>query len=81
MAPANPWNLVFTRIDNKGKTIPLEPDYITDRWRDKCKELGLGRVRLHDLRHGAIDLLYSLGVPERIIIEIVGHSTYAMSRS
>lgn len=38
-------------------------------------------VRLHDLRHTTVDLLYEAHVPEDLIIDIVGHSTRMQSRS
>jgi hypothetical protein len=31
-------------------------------------------VRMHDLRHTGVRLLLSLGVPPRVVIEIVGHA-------
>lgn len=80
-APDNPWGLVFTRRLANGRVVPLNPTYITRQWKARRDALGASGVRLHDLRHGAIDLLYALGVPERVIVEIVGHSTYAMSRA
>ena len=39
------------------------------------------RVRLHDLRHTAVDLMYEAGVHETLIQEIVGHSNRAMTRA
>ncbi|WP_136044231.1 tyrosine-type recombinase/integrase [Microbacterium sp. K41] len=74
----NPWGLVFTR---KGR--PIDPNMETRLWRTIQREL-LGedrRVRLHDLRHAAVDLLYAADVPEELIVELVGHSTRATTRS
>lgn len=31
-------------------------------------------VRFHDLRHGCASLLFDLGVPLRMVMEILGHS-------
>jgi site-specific recombinase XerD len=39
--------------------------------RDKAK---LRRVRFHDLRHSCASLLFELGVPLRMVMEILGHS-------
>lgn len=80
-APTNRWNLVFTETGRDGSQIPLAPDRVTRLWLDMRDALGASGVRLHDLRHGAIDVLFMLGVPEHIIIEIVGHSSYAQSRA
>jgi integrase len=37
-------------------------------------------VRLHDVRHTTVDLLDLAGVPDDIIMEIVGHSTRQMTQ-
>lgn len=74
----NTWGLVFTR---KGR--PIDPNMETRLWPAVRREL-LGEdrhVRLHDLRHAAVDLLYAADVPEELIVELVGHSTRAMTRS
>lgn len=74
----NPWGLVFT---NKGR--PIDPNMETRAWRQVQREvLGPDRfVRLHDLRHAAVDLLYAADIPEHLIVELVGHSTRAMTRA
>ncbi len=35
-------------------------------------------LRFHDLRHSAATILLAAGVPERVVMEILGHSTLAM---
>lgn len=74
----NPWGLVFT---SKGR--PIDPNMETRRWRQVQRELlGPDRfVRLHDLRHAAVDLLYAADIPEELIVELVGHSTRSMTRA
>jgi len=37
-------------------------------------------VRLHDARHFTVDLLYAAGVPEVVAMELIGHSSIAMTR-
>lgn len=74
----NPWGLVFT---NNGR--PIDPDKETKNW-PKVASQFFGperRVRLHDLRHAAVDLLYAADVPEELIIELVGHTTRTMTRA
>lgn len=77
MNPPGKYGLVFTRSGR-----PVDPDYDSKLW---IKELGASgiqkKVRLHDLRHSAVDLLYSAGVPEQVIIQLVGHSTVSMTRA
>ncbi|WP_311416526.1 tyrosine-type recombinase/integrase [Microbacterium sp. ISL-103] len=74
----NPWGLVFTRHGR-----PIDPNLESRLWKSVRRDLlGTDRhVRLHDLRHAAVDLLYDADVPEDLIMELVGHSTRAMSRS
>lgn len=82
IAPPNPWGLVFTRTTAAGTVLPLDPDYISRQWPEVRKAAGiLKHVRLHDVRHTTVDLLYAANVPEDLIQEIVGHSTRAMSRA
>lgn len=84
-APDNPWGLVFTRQVGAGdrtRRIPVDPDYATRMWPYILDAAGIRKhIRIHDLRHTTVDLLYSAGVPEDMVQEIVGHSTRAMSRA
>lgn len=79
VAPENPYGLVFARADGE----PYDPKQASARWRSIMKaQFGEDRaVRLHDIRHAAVDLLYLAGVPEDLIVEIVGHSTRAQSQA
>lgn len=75
--PPNPHGLLFTR---NGR--PYDPDYVTKMWPAILDAAGITKkVRVHDLRHTTVDLLYAAGVPEADILEIVGHSSRAMSRA
>lgn len=77
-APPNPHGLVFTHTDGR----PFDPDQDTKAWNAVLQDAFPGRsVRLHDLRHAAVDLLYEAGVPEDLIQEIVGHSARTMTRA
>lgn len=74
----NPWGLLFTTKAGQ----PIDPRADTRAWADTLARLGIDKhVRLHDIRHSTVDLLYEAGVPEAIIMEIVGHSTRMMTRS
>lgn len=76
-AEPSPWGLVFT-ID--GKPASDRADGVA--FERLLAAAGIDKkVRVHGLRHTAVDLLYAAGVPEDLIIQIVGHSTRAMSRS
>lgn len=75
--PSNPHGLVFAR-DGR----PYDPDQVSKEWRAVLAAVGIEKdVRLHDLRHTAVDLLLLAGVPEDVVMEIVGHSSRAMTRS
>lgn len=45
-----------------------------------CRELGLPRIRLHDLRHTCASLLYALGYQDVDIAKILGHSNASITR-
>lgn len=69
---------VFKRPLDNG---PFEPVDVMPLWKVALERVGItDRVRLHDARHTAIELMYDAEVPERIIIEIVGHSAVIQSR-
>jgi len=73
---ANPSEgLVFTK---NGK--PVDPEKDSAAWRTVLSETGIKKnVRLHDLRHSAVDLLLEAGMPIEDVMLIVGHSTRAMT--
>lgn len=76
-SPANNFGLVFS---DEGR--PIDPDRDSKRWRESRADYGITKnVRLHDLRHTAVDLMYEAGVPEGVIVEIIGHSARSMSRA
>jgi integrase len=58
---------------------PIDPRNCTRLIQDQCKAAGLPPIRLHDLRHGCVSVLLTLGVPPRTVMEIVGHSTLEMT--
>ncbi len=61
---------------------PVDPDQDSRRWVAVLEASGVAdkHVRLHDLRHTAIDLLDLAGVPDDVIAEIVGHASVDMVR-
>jgi len=74
--PPNRFGLVWAPGD-----WPLDPSQDSMNWREMLKAAGVDKnVRLHDVRHTTVDLLYLAGVPEDLIQLIVGHSTIAMTR-
>lgn len=86
--PPNSWGLLFTREQTSranrlptGNYVPLDPDQDSAAWKDVLKHVGIEKnVVLHGLRHTAIDLLYEAGVPEDLIMQIVGHTVRSVTR-
>jgi len=76
LSPPNPYGLVFMQGER-----PIDPDQDSKNWRVLLAESGITKnVRLHDVRHTTVDLLDLAGVPDDIIMEIVGHSTRQMTQ-
>jgi integrase len=73
-----PQDLLFTT--KAGAAV--DPDRDSQEWRSVLAASGIDKnVRLHDLRHTAVDMLYLAGVPEDLIVQIVGHSSRTMTRA
>jgi integrase len=53
---------------------PVEPRNVNRRWDELRQRAGLDWLRLHDLRHGCATLLLAKGVPDRVIMEVLGHA-------
>jgi integrase len=67
--------LVFT--SHRG--TPLEPRNLLRDFARILQRAQVPRVRFHDLRHSAASLLLAQGIPMRLIQEILGHSSIAMT--
>jgi integrase len=48
-------------------------------WRPTLKRLGLPLVRLHDCRHSAATLWLEAGLPLKLVQELLGHSSIAIT--
>jgi integrase len=72
----NEWGLCFPNAVGK----PQEPRDDWVNWKDLCKRAGVRDARLHDARHTAATLLLEQGVDIRVVQEILGHSTLAVTR-
>jgi integrase len=62
---------MFTYADGR----PIRPEYLTHRFRQICKELGLPPIRLHDLRHCAATLALASHADLKVIQQMLGHSS------
>lgn len=66
---------VFTREAG----VPLGGDRVRYSLRAKLARAGLAVVTFHQLRHSAASLLIAQGVPLKVVSEILGHSTIALT--
>ena len=57
----------------------LDPAHVRQRFDKLLKDAGLPDVRFHDLRHSAATILLSMGVPAKVVQEILGHSQISMT--
>jgi integrase len=64
------WDLVF--CTQRG--TPLEARNLLRDFKKLLERASLPDMRFHDLRHSAATLLLAKGVPERVVMEILGHS-------
>jgi hypothetical protein len=67
--------MVFTAEDGS----PLIPDQVSRLFARLIKEADLPPIRLHDLRHGAATLALAGGVNLKVVSEMLGHSTIAIT--
>ncbi|HEV2640235.1 MAG TPA: tyrosine-type recombinase/integrase [Actinocrinis sp.] len=70
------WDLCFP--NSLGR--PAEPRDDWEAWKNLCKVAGVRDARLHDARHTAATLLLEQGVDIRVVQEILGHSTLAVTK-
>lgn len=62
-------------------STPWRPDTTTRRFRYVCDRVGLGGVRLHDLRHYVATRLLSAGADVRTVAARLGHANPAVTLS
>ncbi|MCA1710627.1 MAG: site-specific integrase [Actinobacteria bacterium] len=70
-------DLVFCQTNGK----PLDPRKDYDNWKALLQAAGVRAARLHDARHTAATLLLAQNVPARVVMEILGHSTIAVTQN
>jgi integrase len=58
---------------------PLSGPEVTKAFQRRLATAGLPRLRFHDLRHSCATLLLVQGVPARVVMEILGHSSIALT--
>jgi integrase len=66
---------VFTSSVGSG----LEPRNLHRSFKAMLARAGLPDVRFHDLRHSAASLMLAQGVPLRVVMEVLGHSSIGIT--
>ena len=67
--------LVFTT----GRGTPLDGTNVLRDFKRVLKECEIATRRIHDLRHSCATLLLIQGVPARVVMEMLGHSTIKLT--
>lgn len=74
-APGHPDGLIFTTPTGR----VTDPRSLNRMLTILCRDAGVRRVHVHDLRHTCASLLLAQGVDARTIMETLGHSTITMT--
>ncbi|MGX5694801.1 tyrosine-type recombinase/integrase [Agromyces soli] len=72
---SNPLDLVFTT----SLGTPIEPSNLRRDFEALISSAGVPRIRFHDLRHTCASLLFAKGVPPRVVMDLLGHSTMSIT--
>ena len=73
------YNLPRPLDQNASVFPPMSPDAITIGFRRLVSDLGLSNLKFHDLRHDVASTLTMAGVPQRTVMEILGHKDPRMT--
>ena len=68
-------DLIFCRVDG----TPLHPERFSTQFCERVRQLGLPRIRLHDLRHGWATMALSTGVHPKVVQERLGHANIGIT--
>jgi integrase len=61
--------------ENDSRIFPITKSYLHREMDRGCKETGVKRIRIHDLRHSHISLLIDMGFTALAIADRVGHES------
>jgi integrase len=73
----NPHGLVWSQSNGQ----PVDPSADNRAWHQLLAGAEVNDVRLHDARHTTASLLLEAGVPEQVIMKILGHNSYVVTRA
>ena len=61
--------------ESGGRIFPITKHYLKHEMERGCKETGVKRIRIHDIRHSHISLLIDMGFTALAIADRVGHES------
>jgi integrase len=67
--------LVITTEDGR----PLHPETLSGLFVRQARRAGLPPIRLHDLRHSVASILLARGVHPKVVSDMLGHATIALT--
>ena len=62
-------------IEKNDRLFPVNKSYLHHEMTRGCKETGVKRIRIHDLRHSHVSLLIEMGFSAVAIADRVGHES------
>ena len=68
-------DLVFAKVDGS----PLHPERFSRSFAERSRQLGLPKIRLHDLRHGWATMALAAGVHPKVVQERLGHASISIT--
>ena len=78
---AYPPPFVLEALKRHPLPVSLKPHQIDYRFREMLKKLKMPEYRFHDLRHFYASALMSAGIPDKYVIERIGHTTDHMLKT
>ena len=57
----------------------MHPETLSGLFVRQAKRVGLPPIRLHDLRHSVASILLAQGVHPKVVSELLGHATIALT--
>ena len=66
---------MFYGAESDSRIFPISKNYLHREMDRGCKETGVKRIRIHDLRHSHISLLIDMGFSALAIADRVGHES------
>jgi integrase len=71
--------LVITTDDTTDDGRPMHPETLSGLFVRQAKRAGLPPIRLHDLRHSVASILLARGVHPKVVSDMLGHATIALT--